>query len=489
MKVEAIVFGILFWSIILYYFYKNRNKNTSNCVQSNSRISINTNLIEKLNSFHNNYLHEYLYTECYPYVIFPIKLISEEILQPSLLDESEQIKKGSSESMFFERLKNSPLGDRISNNKYKVGNFYPDFTYIDIINSVHIDIEIDEPFSYNDNMPIHYIDFNNLRYFDKNGTRDKILSEQGWTTIRFSEEQIINDTESCINLISNVVNFLTFPIDDNKFKTVKLKVTPRWSEKEAFNMSHRNNREFYASSSKIVLNVNKIKKINNIIQYKDNDYVDLNFKGSIKRIIANSKNITTDKGFKKVIKDFDSSGRLINTTEYSQVLESPKSTLYVHSNFKQIINESNGEKVIHFYDFEGICYKSNYYDKNGVITEFHIHKNEPTQRCIKSNKFDVKRELISTAINYYDDNYLLVSRRIQSAHQKLSSNVSKHPLTIIEFSYDKKENIISKKYNLENLFVTNSYEYKEIDKFDNPIYYFIKRNETVFEYQYEIEYY
>ena len=64
---------------------------------------------------------------------------------------------------------------------------------------VHIDIEIDEPYSVN-NEPIHYIEC------DNDQKRNKYFIDHGWIVIRFSERQITLYPKGCLKIVEDVLS-------------------------------------------------------------------------------------------------------------------------------------------------------------------------------------------------------------------------------------------------------------------------------------------
>lgn len=92
---------------------------------------------------------------------------------------------------------------------------------------VRIDIEIDEPYGGYDKTPIHFIgcgdDF-----------RDRRLANLGWLVIRFSEKQIIQEPDNCINFIKYLLSLIdpffnktykgNFPTPDKCWTEVEAKI-------------------------------------------------------------------------------------------------------------------------------------------------------------------------------------------------------------------------------------------------------------------------
>ena len=151
------------------------------------------------------------------------------------------LKRGISELKFLELLDNELKGlifiDMVpkiewSENK---NTYNPDFTMICKNTHLHIDIEIDEPYTLKDKKPIHFIDC-----FDEN--RNNFFLENNWCIIRFSEKQIINETKECIKTIKSVYHNI---IGMNSSYSTDLKLEPRWTYEESIIMQNNKFRENY----------------------------------------------------------------------------------------------------------------------------------------------------------------------------------------------------------------------------------------------------
>lgn len=114
--------------------------------------------------------------------------------------------------------------------------FQPDFVLICNETGFHIDIEIDEPYSASNGIPIHHD-----RSTDEN--RNSFFEEINWGVIRFTERQIIQNSSACCELIDNVL----FSIKTGKFKNIMhtLDVENKWNYEEALIMSNNNYRNTY----------------------------------------------------------------------------------------------------------------------------------------------------------------------------------------------------------------------------------------------------
>ena len=150
------------------------------------------------------------------------------------------IKRGMAELHFLEKLskelKDYVFIDMVPQSEEFTGNSYnPDFTLICPKTKLHIDIEIDEPYSLKDKVPIHYIN-------SDDEARNQFFLSNNWCIIRFTEKQIITEAQECINTIKSVYNSI---LNIEKTYESKLEHENRWSYEEAFIYSNNNFREQY----------------------------------------------------------------------------------------------------------------------------------------------------------------------------------------------------------------------------------------------------
>ena len=162
-----------------------------------------------------------------------------KFLIPKLKAESkmESFKRGKSELMFLNLLiktfGNQIKVDNILGNH--LDSYYPDFTFVCKKTGLHIDVEIDEPYTLKDKKPIHYIGSNDNK-------RNKFFLEQNWCVIRFSEKQIVQQPELCIELIKS---FLSAIHNKSENYEINLKKDKRWNYEEALVMSYNDSRNIY----------------------------------------------------------------------------------------------------------------------------------------------------------------------------------------------------------------------------------------------------
>ena len=113
---------------------------------------------------------------CYPKVFiadrYPNPTYTENVLS----------KPGKSET-FFEYKLSQYFKNLLIRNVQK-NNYKPDYILVSDNKDVIIDIEVDEPYSFKESKPIHFI--------GKDDERDSFFIKEGWDIIRFSESQVVN---------------------------------------------------------------------------------------------------------------------------------------------------------------------------------------------------------------------------------------------------------------------------------------------------------
>lgn len=126
----------------------------------------------------------------------------------------------------------------------QASSYVPDFAYIDLHLGLHIDIEIDEPYTHDTRQPLHYANC------PKDQQRNQCFLNWGWIVIRLSEAQIVKQPESCCKTIAGVIATLT---DDSSlmlpFRSVPtLKPQPIWSYEAAQQMAAKDFRSTYLTA-------------------------------------------------------------------------------------------------------------------------------------------------------------------------------------------------------------------------------------------------
>lgn len=114
-----------------------------------------------------------------------------------------------------------------------------DFLFVEPNTNLHIDIEIDEPFSFATKESIHYV--------GKDDYRNKCFVQANWIVLRFAEEQVFSQPLRCLRVLANVIN--KYALNDSwqlQFLDVE-KLTPvwQWTEGKSKKLSKNNYRNRY----------------------------------------------------------------------------------------------------------------------------------------------------------------------------------------------------------------------------------------------------
>lgn len=156
---------------------------------------------------------------------------------PPIRRDSSSVLRGFSEEKFYHQLKKT-FPDEVfvdkgpQNTVYK---YFPDITFVCKKTGICLDIEIDEPYTFDTREPIHYIG-------SRDDERNKEILRQNWCIIRFSEEQIITEPQNCIKLVKGVLDTVR---QKSINYAIPVKEKPRWSLEEAKKMADQNYRENY----------------------------------------------------------------------------------------------------------------------------------------------------------------------------------------------------------------------------------------------------
>jgi len=155
--------------------------------------------------------------------------------------------KGNSEGYFYLELKKI-FGDQvvidvtIPNQQWNFP-FIPDIVFSN--GNITIDIEIDEPYTYNKLEPIHYIDTDKQLHIDSH--RDTFFNEHHWAVIRFTEKQVYQNPLGCCKTIADVIYKTTH--DDSflaKLNNVKnIETESCWTMQQAKVLAGKNYRNTY----------------------------------------------------------------------------------------------------------------------------------------------------------------------------------------------------------------------------------------------------
>lgn len=110
------------------------------------------------------------------------------------------------EDFFYPYLR-ARFGEKIKRSvKVVLYQGYPyvtDFTYHDPLKNLHIEIEIEEPYTLRDKQPIH------SKYCHKESVRNAHFNSRGWVVLRFAEEQVVKQPQECCDLIAAIADKLS----------------------------------------------------------------------------------------------------------------------------------------------------------------------------------------------------------------------------------------------------------------------------------------
>lgn len=145
----------------------------------------------------------------YKYPVIKVPALSSFLLLPRL---GRSDNRGFKENDFFNLLNKSILGIETSNDfhlpiPYFNKPYEPDMVVYSPEKGFYLDIEIDEPYDGYFRYPTHFIEGND-------GIRDKYFCDNGWCVVRFTEKQIHEHPEECINFIKTILFRNSILVDD-----------------------------------------------------------------------------------------------------------------------------------------------------------------------------------------------------------------------------------------------------------------------------------
>jgi len=152
---------------------------------------------------------------------------------------TDTFKRGYAEEFFLAELLTA-FGKQVSVNviaqdKSFSRPYRPDFVIICSQTNFHIDIEIDEPYDFEERKPIHDDRSNDSE-------RNNYFLNLNWGVIRFAEQQIIQYPQECVQLIESVLNGLR---NKDASRSLPVPFVKKWTYEEALIMISLNFRELY----------------------------------------------------------------------------------------------------------------------------------------------------------------------------------------------------------------------------------------------------
>ncbi|GHU56811.1 hypothetical protein FACS189411_08450 [Bacteroidia bacterium] len=181
-------------------------------------------------------------TTCYPVSIFPEKGC---VVWP--YRKGAIARRGKTERVFQDILINklgskfNVFGDICLTVQNGCRPYEPDIAIIDNSDfNIRIDIEIDEPYTGQSQIPTHYIGCGD-------DIRDLHFSNIGWVVIRFAEISIINEPLNCAGFIAKIIRELNpnISLSEELFNYPLPNIVKRWSKVESQRMSMQKYRESY----------------------------------------------------------------------------------------------------------------------------------------------------------------------------------------------------------------------------------------------------
>ena len=145
---------------------------------------------------------------------------------------------GFSDDYFFNILKNSGLGTILHQDCHldvlcRAIPYEPGMALVDESNGILIDVEIDAPYHGWYRFPMHYTE-------GKDAVRDRYFNDCGWTVVRFTEQQVHEQADACVELLRRIVATLK---GENEVLDGIVQPEQRWTQKEAVEMEKELSRE------------------------------------------------------------------------------------------------------------------------------------------------------------------------------------------------------------------------------------------------------
>lgn len=175
--------------------------------------------------------------------------------QPSkkFIESINSVKRGTSEP-YFEVALRQKLGSKglFVNVELEDAGYHPDYVFVCKRTGIHIDIEIDEPYTMVERIPIHGKDSGDF-------LRDNEFVSENWCVVRFTEEQVVLQTDNCLNFLFDLICFLEIK-DEHYLEQPKTTdyfddLPKRWSMKKAKKLAKQNYREDYLVDAGLIESV------------------------------------------------------------------------------------------------------------------------------------------------------------------------------------------------------------------------------------------
>jgi len=183
----------------------------------------------------------------------------------SFIKTTHNSSKGKTEIYFLEKL-HKKFGEQIKVDLFSEtgkNSYLPDFLFICKKTGICIDIEIDEPYSVDSGKPIHHDRSND-------SIRNNYFNDLNVIVVRFSEKQVIENPEKCIDLLNDIrLSFIEQTNFEYYHSVPKEKL---WTYEQSLIYANNNYRNTYLPNGmKITIKITSEKKQNNFFDDFDDD--------------------------------------------------------------------------------------------------------------------------------------------------------------------------------------------------------------------------
>lgn len=186
---------------------------------------------------------------------FPIIRAPKEGCEIKLPVVGRSCKRGVCEEHLCKMIRDLKLPDFYDDVSLFVGNYpkpyEPDIAYIDVQKGIFIDIEIDEPYSGWERLPIHY----KTKYGTIDDLRNNYFTERGWTVLRFSEKQVHEQPKSCLKRVYQLLHEMDGSITMPQCLATEADIfsNDMWTKEQAERMEQNKEREKMLGIDKFIM--------------------------------------------------------------------------------------------------------------------------------------------------------------------------------------------------------------------------------------------
>lgn len=158
---------------------------------------------------------------------------------------NESVKIGKCETSFANFLLENFPDNIFTDLKLRINNtdkyYTPDVVYWNKKKGdLLVDIEIDEPYDLQTGVPIHYLGIDDMR--------NNFFCDNGWVVIRFTEEQVVKESEKCLTFLNDVISLLNShkTLSHRAYDQTEIVKQQMWSKDEAHMLAYRKYRDTYS---------------------------------------------------------------------------------------------------------------------------------------------------------------------------------------------------------------------------------------------------